>query len=181
MKSEKNADLTAIRGERKIKMKKYIVEAWVMNKDQSEGRKQHDMIYEEFCPEVEAENPEEALEYAIDWYADQARENGYDVKVETDEDEIRIYEDGKLTEVRYNFRIKEIWEPKDFLKFFRKKANLTQEELSKKTGISLRTIQAYESGARSLENANYKTLKTIADVIGCSPAELTITEKIEIE
>lgn len=160
-------------------MKKYIVESWIMDKDQNEGRKQHDMIYEEFCPEVEAENPEEALEYAIDWYADQARENNYDV--ETNENEVRIYKEGEQIEKRYNFRIKEIWEPKDFLKDYRKKANLTQEELSNKTGISIRTIQAYESGARSLEKANYKTLKTIADQINCDPAELTITEKKEIE
>ena len=152
-----------------------------MDKDQNEGRKPTDMAYEEFCPEVEAESPEDALQYAIDWYADQTRKNNHNYDVETDENEIRVYEDGELLEKRYNFRIKEIWEPKDFLKNYRKKANLTQKELADKTGIPIRTIQAYESGARKIENAGYKTIKLIADQLNCDPAELTITENIEIE
>lgn len=67
------------------------------------------------------------------------------------------------------------------LKFIRENQNLTQEELSEKSGISVRTIQRIEAGTLP---KGY-TLKTLAKVLGVQENELadksTKTEKVSEE
>lgn len=58
------------------------------------------------------------------------------------------------------------------LKRIRKAAGLTQEELALRTGISLRMIRAYEQQSQSLEKAEYRTLSTLSQVLGCSPVAI---------
>ena len=60
---------------------------------------------------------------------------------------------------------------------YRKKLNYTQSELSEKSGISVRTIQRIESGAKLKGH----TLKAIALALNMNPSELdeTSVEKIQ--
>lgn len=54
----------------------------------------------------------------------------------------------------------------------REQKGLPQSELAKASGISVRTIQAYEQGARKLSGASYDTLRKLSDVLGVSVDEL---------
>lgn len=55
------------------------------------------------------------------------------------------------------------------LKSYREKANLTQEELGQRTGISQKSISAYEKGTRK---SRYASLIKLSRFFGCSPDEL---------
>ncbi|WNH11607.1 helix-turn-helix domain-containing protein [Thalassobellus suaedae] len=63
------------------------------------------------------------------------------------------------------------------LKKNRKKLNLTQEELSEKSGISIRTIQRIESG----NEPKGQTLKLLAKTLGIKENELLKKEETKIE
>ena len=58
------------------------------------------------------------------------------------------------------------------LKHLRKRASLTQKELSDITGINIRTIRAYEQGQLNLNNASARSILDICKVIGCTPEDL---------
>jgi transcriptional regulator with XRE-family HTH domain len=58
------------------------------------------------------------------------------------------------------------------LKQMREAAGITQAELAKRTGISVRVIQNYEQGARPLNGARAITVKHIADALGCRMEDL---------
>lgn len=58
---------------------------------------------------------------------------------------------------------------KDKLFYFRKKADLTQKELADKCGVSRPLIIGFELGDRS---PSLTTLYRLADVLGCSAADL---------
>lgn len=58
------------------------------------------------------------------------------------------------------------------LKQRREAAGMTQADLAKATGISVRVIQNYEQGTRPLNGARVITVKHIADAIGCSIEDL---------
>lgn len=53
------------------------------------------------------------------------------------------------------------------LKKIRKAAGFTQEELSSRSGVSLRMIRSYEQGAQSLSCAEYRTVRRLAWALGC--------------
>lgn len=63
---------------------------------------------------------------------------------------------------------KKMGNPSSRLKLFRKACGLSQEKLSEATGISLRTIRAYEQNSRSLEKAEAGTLRILCSRLGCS-------------
>jgi DNA-binding XRE family transcriptional regulator len=44
---------------------------------------------------------------------------------------------------------------------------LTQQQLAAAVGVTLRCVQAWESGARSIDRADLETLCTVAHVLGC--------------
>lgn len=54
------------------------------------------------------------------------------------------------------------------LRTVREKVGLSRHELSLKTGISVRNIEAYEQGKIPLENAQYKTVKALAYALNVS-------------
>lgn len=58
------------------------------------------------------------------------------------------------------------------LKQIREAAGITQAELAKLTGISVRVIQNYEQGARPLNGARAITVKHIANALGCRMEDL---------
>lgn len=47
----------------------------------------------------------------------------------------------------------------------RKKRSISTDDIAYLTGVSRRTIEAYESGARDIRKASYETLEKIAKAI----------------
>lgn len=58
------------------------------------------------------------------------------------------------------------------LKFYRKRAGLTQPELAEKVGISHRTLQDYEQDRKPLEGARAITVLNMARCLGCTVEDL---------
>lgn len=58
------------------------------------------------------------------------------------------------------------------LRELRTKENLSQQELSKLSGISLRTLQEYEQGRRMLMNAKSSVVYKLSVILGCSMEDL---------
>lgn len=63
------------------------------------------------------------------------------------------------------------------LQSMRKSRNMTQLELSDRTGISIRTIQSYESGGRSFDGARLEVLLKCAIALGCRLEDLIDSEE----
>ena len=59
-----------------------------------------------------------------------------------------------------------------WLKLQRKRCGLTQKELAGLSGISLRAVQSYEQGTRSLSGASIELVQALCRVLGCSEAEI---------
>ena len=55
---------------------------------------------------------------------------------------------------------------------YRKQLNMTQTRLSKVSGVNLRTLQQYESGAKSLNKAAADSVFALAQALHCSPGDL---------
>lgn len=53
------------------------------------------------------------------------------------------------------------------LKEMRMEKSMTQEQLSKKSGVSFHTIQAYEYGLRRIDGASLETLCRLAIALNC--------------
>ena len=62
--------------------------------------------------------------------------------------------------------------PETYLKKYRRLRGYSQSELSKITGIPLKTLQHYEQGDKSMAKANAVYIITLARVLGCSPETL---------
>ena len=58
------------------------------------------------------------------------------------------------------------------MKLIRENRGVTQKELSEKTGIVMKTIQAYEQGVVKPENYALGKAVKIAQVLGCDPEDL---------
>lgn len=54
----------------------------------------------------------------------------------------------------------------------RKKRNISTNDIAFFTGISRRTIEAYESGQRDIRKASYESLSKIAKLMGISIQEM---------
>ncbi len=54
---------------------------------------------------------------------------------------------------------------KERLKILRVKADLTQEELAAKAGVTSRTINAYEVDVNNMRKARYETIEKIATAL----------------
>ena len=55
---------------------------------------------------------------------------------------------------------------------YRKECRMSQRVLSERTGVNLRTLQQYETGAKDMKKAAGVTLKALADRLGCSIEDL---------
>lgn len=60
------------------------------------------------------------------------------------------------------------------LQEIRKKAGLSQSQLAEKTGISVRTIQAWEKFYRDLSKASLENLLKLAEALNCEIDDLII-------
>lgn len=58
------------------------------------------------------------------------------------------------------------------LRELRKASGLTQEDLARRSGVSLRMIRAYEQGSQSLSHANAQTLIDLSRTLCCAPEVL---------
>ncbi|MCL2815351.1 MAG: helix-turn-helix transcriptional regulator [Oscillospiraceae bacterium] len=65
-----------------------------------------------------------------------------------------------------------------YLKKLRKTAGLSQSQLAKEAGVSLRSIQMYEQRSKDVNKAQAITLAKIARVLGCDIEDLLETEII---
>jgi transcriptional regulator with XRE-family HTH domain len=66
------------------------------------------------------------------------------------------------------------------LQDIRKRAGLSQSELSRSSGVNLRTIQEYENGRRKIDSAHIDTLLNISNVLSVPFYELMEdTQRIE--
>ena len=65
------------------------------------------------------------------------------------------------------------------LKALRLKNNLTQAELASKMGVAQQTVQSWETVGDNGRNPSVDTLKQLAELFGCSYAELLDGEEIE--
>lgn len=59
------------------------------------------------------------------------------------------------------------------LKFYRRERGLTQAQLADAAAVSLKTLQKYESGERSIQRARTDTVLRIAGVLEISPYQLS--------
>ena len=58
------------------------------------------------------------------------------------------------------------------LKRQRERMGLSQSSLSRISGVSLKTIQAYEQGQKDLKRAKLETLNLFADILACKIEDL---------
>ena len=64
------------------------------------------------------------------------------------------------------------------LKEMRMEKSMTQEKLSKRSGISVRTIQAYECGLRRIDGAALETLCRFAIALDCRIRDIIEGESV---
>lgn len=76
----------------------------------------------------------------------------------------------KFVEI-FNQRIKDVFSETK-LKHFRLISGCSQLELSKKSGVSLRSIQMYEQRNKDINKASVETLYRLSKVFGCSIEDL---------
>lgn len=67
------------------------------------------------------------------------------------------------------------------LKTMRKRANLTQKQLSEVTGISYFTIIAYERNGRNIEGCKLANLVKICKVLNCKLSDIVDDEELAKE
>jgi len=65
------------------------------------------------------------------------------------------------------------------LQEMRLKAGLSQGKLSKASGVSVRTIQQYERGARNIDGASLETLCDLSLAIGCKLTDILESESLK--
>ncbi len=58
------------------------------------------------------------------------------------------------------------------LQEYRKRLGMTQAELARASGVNLRTLQQYESGAKRINKAAAESVIALADVLRCHPSDL---------
>ncbi len=59
----------------------------------------------------------------------------------------------------------------------RKRAKLSQSQLSKMSGVDLSTLKKYERGARSIDNAKLKILLALAIALDCRLEDIVDDEE----
>ena len=64
------------------------------------------------------------------------------------------------------------------LKDVRLAKGMSQSELAEKSGLNLRTIQAYEQGAKSIDGAKLDSLADLAIALDCSMADILESDEL---
>ncbi|MEG2323441.1 MAG: helix-turn-helix transcriptional regulator [Anaerovoracaceae bacterium] len=63
------------------------------------------------------------------------------------------------------------------LKELRETRKLSRSQLAEKSGVNVRTIEAYEQGLKDINKAQGITLYKLANALGCKIEELLILDK----
>ncbi|MEG2345574.1 MAG: helix-turn-helix transcriptional regulator [Anaerovoracaceae bacterium] len=63
------------------------------------------------------------------------------------------------------------------LKELRETRKLSRSQLAEKSGVNVRTIEAYEQGLKDINKAQGITLYKLANALGCQIEELLILDK----
>ena len=58
------------------------------------------------------------------------------------------------------------------------KAKLSQSELARLSGVSIRTLQAYEVKQHNIDGAKIKTLLKLTQALGCTLADILEDEEL---
>lgn len=58
------------------------------------------------------------------------------------------------------------------LQIIRNRVGISQGELSKKSGVSVRMIQHYEQGSKNIDGAKIETLAALSIALGCGIREI---------
>ena len=58
------------------------------------------------------------------------------------------------------------------LKLFREREKLSQSQLAKKSGVNLRSIQAYEQGYKDINKAQVITVLKLSEALKCDIYEI---------
>ena len=70
-----------------------------------------------------------------------------------------------------NIRIKSKCSERN-LQTLRRLCGYSQRILAEKSGVNIRTLQQYEIGAKSINNASFKTVRSLAKALGCDMEDL---------
>ncbi len=65
------------------------------------------------------------------------------------------------------------------LKEIRQSRGLSQSQLAEKSGLTVRTLQHYEQGSRSIDGAKLNTLIDLATALNCSVSDILISEELK--
>lgn len=65
------------------------------------------------------------------------------------------------------------------LKEIRQSRGLSQSQLAEKSGLTVRTLQHYEQGSRSIDGAKLNTLIDLATTLNCSVSDILISEELK--
>lgn len=60
----------------------------------------------------------------------------------------------------------------------RKEKNISQNELAKRSGVLLRSIQMYEQGQRDINGAKLSTLISLCNVLNCDISDILTDESL---
>lgn len=61
----------------------------------------------------------------------------------------------------------------------RLKRGLSQSQLADKSGINVRTLQAYEQGLKNIDGAKLKTLINLSLALDCKISEIVTNEELK--
>lgn len=67
------------------------------------------------------------------------------------------------------------------LKDMREKKGISQSQLSKASGINVRTIQHYEQGSKDINGAKLNTLISLAEALDCKIYDILSNEELIIK
>ena len=67
------------------------------------------------------------------------------------------------------------------LQRLRRLCGYSQRMLAEKAGVNLRTLQQYETGAKNINNASFKTIVALSRVLGCDIEELYEYEALDLD
>lgn len=64
------------------------------------------------------------------------------------------------------------------LKQMRIRANLSQEELAKKSGVSLGMVRHYEQESKDIDHARFETIVNLANALNCPVYSILNSDKL---
>lgn len=103
------------------------------------------------------------------------QQNGLDVdKIRSMYSTLHEADLSRFVNTAYTIIRKHISQNKVGIKHLRLQSQLTQQELAKASGVTLRMIQAYEQNRQDIGKAEARSVLRLARVLGCRPEDLCL-------